>query len=223
MEYYKHEWLTVEELKKTFDYDPEGYLVWKSTRPADHFKNVRGHTVYLTHYAGKRAGKVAINEEYDKRCTVLTYKGTVYKFGCHQLIFFYHHGYVPELIDHIDGNYLNNKIENLQPLNNQLNATKAGMFSHNTSGYRGVRYNRRDDRWIVNIKVDGKGYHCGQYKCIHYAGTVYNYVAKSIFGINAFHNDIKQDVDLNPSDLKSVFFRESFQELIERIKNRWLT
>lgn len=206
--YFKYPWMTQKLLKDTLTYNESGHFYWRKDRPVEHFATMRGYNVFMSQWAGGIAGKIAINSERDTRDIIISYHGQIGKFCTHQLVFLYHHGYVPSLIDHIDGDYLNNKIENLQELNPQLNTTKATMFSHNTTGYRGVRYRPRDNKYIVNIKVDGKGYYCGQYACIHYAAAVYNYASKSIFGDYGFLNKLKQDVNFNPEDIDNVFFNE---------------
>jgi len=38
----------------------------------------------------------------------------------HRMIFLYHHGYLPKVTDHIDGNRLNNRIENLRDVSQLL-------------------------------------------------------------------------------------------------------
>jgi len=68
-----------------------------------------------------------------------------------------HHGPVPKskIIDHRDQDHLNDRIENLRPLNraeNLLNTSKI-LQAHNTSGYRGVRlkHPERDKPWSCSI------------------------------------------------------------------------
>lgn len=135
-------------------------------------------------------------------------KGTKIEFLLHRLIFLYHHGYVPDCIDHIDGNYLNNAIENLQPINNQLNSAKARHFSHNTTGYRGVTVTKLG-KYEAQIKVNGKHYGMGQYTCPHYAALVYNYVSDTLFGENGYKNIItNSEIIFSPEDeiLKNLIF-----------------
>ncbi len=45
-----------------------------------------------------------------------------YIWGIHRLVFFWHHGWWPELVDHIDRTRTNNRIENLRASNKSLNA-----------------------------------------------------------------------------------------------------
>lgn len=219
--WFKYTWMTQEFLKETFTYCESGNLIWRHDRPLNHFATTTGYKIYQKQRAGTIAGKIAINHKRDTRDIIITYLGEKGKFCNHQLVFLYHHGFVPSLIDHIDGNYLNNRIENLQELNFQLNTTKASMFSHNTTGYRGVRYRKRDNKYIVNIKVDGIGYYCGQFECIHYAAAVYNYASKTIFGEYGFLNILKEDVIFNPEELSNVFFGKHLHKINEIMDERY--
>jgi len=90
--------------------------------------------------------------------------------GCpqlaHRLVWLYHYGYFPKMIDHINRNPADNRIENLREADKKLNAINSGLISTNTSGYKGVHYFRhgpRVKRWRATIINDGKtislGYH----------------------------------------------------------------
>lgn len=220
--------MTQKFLKETLVYCNEGVFHWRKDRPRSHFATDVGYKVYMKQRAGNLAGKISINETLvegkkslrDAREVVISYKGDKVKFPIHKLVFMYHYGYVPDLIDHINGNYLDNRIENLQELNLQLNASKAAMFSHNSSGYRGVRHRKRDNKWIVNIKVDGKGYYVGQYLDIEYAAEVYNYISKLIFGEYVFTN-ITSLGRIDATELSGVFFEKHLPEILKKLDERY--
>lgn len=200
-------------LKDAFNYDQKsGNLVWRVDRPADHFATTVGHKVYLKQWAGKRAG-TKYKDKTSAQCVVISFKGRKKRFSVHKLVFFYHFGYVPELIDHINGNPHDNKVENLQPLNYSLNTAKASMFSHNTSGYRGCRYRKRDNKWIVNLKVNKYGYYLGQYSDLEYAAAVYNKFSKLIFGDCAYINNT--NINLDDVDITNTFTEKHLPNLIK--------
>jgi hypothetical protein len=219
MNSYKKSWMTQKLLKEAFLYDPKLGLVWNPDRPREHFATEVGYKVYMTQWAGKVAGKVAVNEDdkrnRDTRIVIVSYKGDKKNFPVHRLVFMYHHGYIPEYIDHIDGNYLNNLIENLQPITHTLNTAKANMFSHNTSGYRGCRYRPRDNKWIVNLKVNKCGYYLGQYEGLEYAAAVYNKFAKLIFGDCAFQNDTP--ICLDDVEIDNTFTRKHLPNILKEV------
>ena len=79
----------------------------------------------------------------------------------HRIIFFMHHGYLPEFIDHIDGNTANNRIENLRPATNTQNQWNSGLNATNTSGVKGVYWVKRDKKWRAMCRVNGTKHHIG--------------------------------------------------------------
>lgn len=220
--YYKVEWMTQEFLKETFTYCDSGNLIWRHDRPIEHFKTIGGYKTYMTQRAGIIAGKIAINEvkHRDVRTVQVSFKGEKIEFKVHVLIFLLHHGYVPRLIDHIDGNYFNNKIENLQPLNNQLNTSKATMFSHNTTGYRGVSIHL--GKFAVKLKFDGKPYSVGRYNSAGEAASVYNYLTKMIFGKQSFQNKLDEDYPINFEYLNTLkFYNTYLPEILTIMDSRY--
>ena len=82
----------------------------------------------------------------------------------HRVIFNLHHGYLPKYIDHIDGNSLNNKIENLREASQSQNMANARKKSTNTSGYKGVTFRKDTKKWQSAIMVNGKHISLGSYK-----------------------------------------------------------
>lgn len=79
------------------------------------------------------------------------------------------------LVDHINGNPLDNRKKNLRLVDHSGNAqNRIRLSSHNTSGYRGVWYDEKTEMWKVSIGVDNKNMDFGSYEDINIA----NYVAK---------------------------------------------
>ena len=68
------------------------------------------------------------------------------------------------LIDHIDHNPKNNRIENLRIVTNQENGRNQGIRSNNTSGVTGVLWVKRRNKWEARIKVDGVKIHLGYFE-----------------------------------------------------------
>ena len=91
----------------------------------------------------------------------------------HRIIFLMHHGYLPDMIDHIVRDKLNNRIENLRPADKKLNSWNKELQSNNTSGYRGVSWNKGAGKWHSYIKIDGKRYHLGLYDTPEEASEAY--------------------------------------------------
>lgn len=79
----------------------------------------------------------------------------------HRVIYLMHTGTLPEMIDHIDGNPSNNKIENLRPANFASNGWNQKTQSNNKSGVKGVCWNKKQQKWIANCMANGKNNYLG--------------------------------------------------------------
>ncbi len=96
-----------------------------------------------------------------------------------------------ELVDHINGDTLDNRRANLRicnPLENARNRTTKGK--NNTSGYKGVFSSR--GRWKVEIGYRGKLKYYGIYNNKEDAATVYNFAIKELFGDFVRYNEVPQ-------------------------------
>ncbi|AYN94438.1 hypothetical protein EAW52_10940 [Pseudomonas sp. LTJR-52] len=65
----------------------------------------------------------------------------------HQLIMLVSLGYLPELIDHLNGDKADNRLENLRPATSCLNARNQRLSAANKSGATGVRYRASRDAY----------------------------------------------------------------------------
>ena len=74
----------------------------------------------------------------------------------HRIIYFMIHGEMPDYIDHIDGNKLNNKIENLRKCTKAQNAFNRKPPASNKSGHKNVSYYKRGNTWRSYVSVGGK-------------------------------------------------------------------
>lgn len=65
------------------------------------------------------------------------------------------------VIDHINDNKLDNRVENLQVVTTRYNACKTqGKYS---SQYKGVYYDKKRNKWQVKIFINGKNKHLGYF------------------------------------------------------------
>lgn len=85
------------------------------------------------------------------------------KYYNHRIIWFLHYGFIPNYIDHIDGNKVNNKIENLRSCNLTQNICNAKTRKDNTSGYKGVSWFKPYKKWKARVHIYGKEYHLGYF------------------------------------------------------------
>lgn len=85
------------------------------------------------------------------------------KYMAHRLVWKMVHGVEPEVIDHIDGNRLNNRVENLRSVCHSENNKNKTKGVNNTSGMTGVSWHKRINKWAANIKINGKMKHLGYF------------------------------------------------------------
>lgn len=84
----------------------------------------------------------------------------------HRLIFLYHHGYLSKVIDHIDGSKTNNRIENLREATTAQNLWNMKKPNTNTTGVKGVWFDKARDKWCAEFKTNGKKNHVGRFDSI---------------------------------------------------------
>jgi hypothetical protein len=106
----------------------------------------------------------------------------------HRIIFLYHHGYLPQFVDHADNNPLNNKIENLREATAAQNQHNKLIQKNNTSGVKGVSWHKPSNKWLVHLRVNGKKKHFGCYNDIELAELVAQEVRTKYHGQYARHS-----------------------------------
>ena len=79
----------------------------------------------------------------------------------HRIVWLWHYGFMPGFIDHIDRNRMNNLIENLRDVSISENSHNRSMNRNNTSGYTGVIFNKRANKFMARIWENNKQIHLG--------------------------------------------------------------
>ena len=66
--------------------------------------------------------------------------------------------------DHINGDKLDNRRENLRICSNSENIQNQKIRKNNTSGYKGVTWDKQHQKWCAQIKINYKHYHLGLFE-----------------------------------------------------------
>jgi hypothetical protein len=161
--------LTQELVKRIFEYDPlTGVVVW---RKATSSKNLIGNVAGAKTKAGYLRVRI-----YGKDVFL------------HHVIWVYMTGKIPEReIGHVDGNKTNNVWSNLregrynyhQHLPNRINKK---IYNTNKSGYTGVFWNKRKQKWQATIMFNQKHIYLGIYGDIMKAVAAREKAEKKYFG-----------------------------------------
>ena len=95
-----------------------------------------------------------------------------------------------KLVDHINHNGLDNRKENIRMATRSENKAYGKIYRNNTSGYKGVSWDKEQNKWAVSISINGKDKKIGRFLNKEEAALVYNDVAKQYFGEFAYLNQI---------------------------------
>lgn len=108
------------------------------------------------------------------------------QYAAHRLAWLYVFGYFPEkLIDHINGNRIDNRISNLRTVTSSENLQNMHFSKSNnkTSKVLGVSWFARDKKWQSEIQVNKKRIYLGRYDSLEDAKNAY-LEAKKIYHIS---------------------------------------
>lgn len=127
--------ITQELLKKLFDYHEDGYLIWKKRISAN--QNIGDRAGYYSE------GNYGYVQFYNK-----TRKSS-------RMIFLWHNGYLPKVVDHEDRNKSNDRIKNLRAATIRQNNANVKSHVDSTSRYLGV-YRHLGRYWLAFIRKSHK-------------------------------------------------------------------
>lgn len=150
--------LTQAKVKRLFEYR-DGELYWK----VDRVRAKKGDKAGAT----KRYKHIFIEGRY---------------YTCGRIIFLMFHGYLPEYVSYIDGNSLNTRIENLREATASQIRCNAKRGINNTSGFKGVVFNKQVGKYKAAIVKKKKFYHLGYFDTAEEAHKAYRKAAKKLHG-----------------------------------------
>lgn len=86
------------------------------------------------------------------------------------------------MVDHRNGDGLDNRRANLRPATVAENARNSRVRSSNSSGFHGVGYYKRYGKWSARIRVFGRRIELGYFLTPEEAGRAYDAAAREHFG-----------------------------------------
>jgi hypothetical protein len=148
-----------------FDYI-DGHLYWKINRGGFKCK-------------GAKAGRVS-----PYGYTIIEINGVPYQE--HHLVWLFHYGKMPAMLDHIDGNRSNNKVDNLRECTRAQNMHNRKICKRNTVGVKGVRFRKDNKKYEARIAVNQKRFVLGSFDDLELAELVMQMAREKFHG--AFFN-----------------------------------
>lgn len=86
------------------------------------------------------------------------------------------------LVDHIDGNGLNNQRNNLRPCTKSQNGMNRGAIKNKSSKYKGVSWLKCGNKWAAEIRANNKKTYIGIFSSEEDAAKAYDTKAKELHG-----------------------------------------
>ena len=127
------------EVRLLFAYHPEGYLIWRM--PLNKATKV-----------GDKAGTLSPNDKGYLRVKVRGYEDAI-----HRLVYLWHTGESPPIVDHIDHDRQNNRIENLRAAGTKENSWNAVLRQDAKVRVKGVTYRPgKKSPYVAELRVNGK-------------------------------------------------------------------
>jgi len=108
------------------------------------------------------------------------------------IIWMWHYGEIPAnlIVDHVDRNPLNNKIDNLRLATRQQNCYNQFRITQNKTGFKGVSFDKWMNKFVARIRTNTGYKNLGRYNTKEQAALAYNNAAKEIHGDFALLNVI---------------------------------
>jgi hypothetical protein len=162
--------IDVDQLRAILDYNPyTGVFRWRYRPEMSPQWNSR--------FTGQTAGSSNAGGYVHIHINKIGYKA-------HRLAWLYMTGAWPEIIiDHIDGNGLNNTWRNLRDANHIQNTANAKrLWRHNTSGFRGVHWRSERQQWYAMIYHKNTRRYLGSFATAEEASDAYVRAAIALHG-----------------------------------------
>jgi len=166
---------TQELLKQLLCYDPEtGVFIWHE-RSLNTFKTIGAGKIWNSRFSEKQAGGIC-------KLTGYVFIGiNKIQYRAHRLAWLYEYGYLPLVeMDHINMIRHDNRICNLREASHGENNQNKRKLRNNTSGYKGVCWDKQAKKWKAQIGKDNKIHGLGHFNDIKHAYFAYCKASKQL-------------------------------------------
>jgi hypothetical protein len=153
--------LTTEVVRELLDYDKEtGIFTWKA-RERSWFKTERTYKMWNTRFAGRVTGTMWRGATGYPQIVIKVFGK---HHGAHRLAFLWMGEALPEQADHLNRDSLDNRWCNLAASSARANNKNSSMCRNNTSGVTGVTWDKANNKWKAQVKLNGKQNNLGRFE-----------------------------------------------------------
>lgn len=171
-----------EVLRQLLHYEPEtGKLFWKERGLEWFADGVHGKEHNAAKWNAKHVGKEALTTQLPKG---YLYGGVLgEKCLAHRVALAISYGMWPtDDVDHVNMDRSDNRLDNLRVSSRAENMWNRTAQTNNTSGFKGVTWDKRKAKWLAQISVEGRHIFLGYFASPAEAHTAYSAAAKRLHG-----------------------------------------
>lgn len=169
---------------------------------------IKGHLIYIDEEDYTRVTSrnwyVGTDPKHTYFYTYIYVSGIRKSIALHRFLMGCTHG-DKIVIDHINRNALDNRKCNLRKCTQRDNLCNSGIRIDNSSGYKGVSFNKKENNWNATIQYNGEIYSIGTAATAQEAAVLYDMVAIRMFG--EYANPNFKDASYSDTVLDSVYNR----------------
>jgi hypothetical protein len=131
-------------------------------------------------YNGKQAGGTnGVKAPYLRVCV------DGIRYMVHKVVYLIHHGFMPEIVDHVDGNIKNNSVSNLRAATKSQNALNKKIRFNSITGVKNVTQDKTTGRYKVHLTINKKRKHFGTFDDLELAELVAIEAQSKFYGVFA--------------------------------------
>jgi hypothetical protein len=159
-------------------YYRRGKLFWK-WRPLHHFNEDRYRKIFNKKYVGSEAG---VTKDHGKSGYRHIINIDYISYKRYRIIFVMFNGNFSEEIDHINGDPLDDRIENLRESTRGQNSMNSSLQERRIGEFKGVSLIKKNNKYKARLKLYGKEIHIGCFHSKEDAHKAYCEAARKYFG-----------------------------------------